>query len=240
MSRSTRPSPRTIVSGPLFAGIPERPSSNSLLILGNGFAQAPIHNVVGTWTHTFSPNILNEARFGASWITIFNGTSLRSQHRQSRDSNLGLRTPTPPALACCCWASAAVCRRRPATADLTNVGNQIVNQNFADTVIQFDDGVTITHGKHVFKAGFQMWRYRVNTVYTGNSGQYGDILFGASAVSRFRRRSGSRFLPRLSGSQRYRREHQFYLASVRLDVCRIRSGRLAHHSDTDPQSRTAL
>ena len=51
------------------------PSSNSLLILGNGFAQAPIHNVVGTWTHTFSPNILNEARFGTSWVTLFNGTA---------------------------------------------------------------------------------------------------------------------------------------------------------------------
>ncbi len=25
-----------------------------------------------------------------------------------------------------------------------------------------------------------MWRYRVNTGYTGNTGQYGDILFGAS------------------------------------------------------------
>ncbi len=65
---------------------------------------------------------------------------------------------------------------------LTNIGNQIVNQDFADTVIQFDDGVTITHGKHVFKAGFQMWRYRINTGYTGNTGQYGDILFGPSAV----------------------------------------------------------
>ena len=65
---------------------------------------------------------------------------------------------------------------------LTNIGNQISNQDFADTVIQFDDGVTITHGKHVFKAGFQMWRYRINTGYTGNTGQYGDILFGPSSV----------------------------------------------------------
>ncbi len=50
------------------------PSSNSLLILGNGFAVAPIHNVVGTWTHTFSPSLLNEARFGTSWVTLFNGS----------------------------------------------------------------------------------------------------------------------------------------------------------------------
>ena len=40
--------------------------------------------------------------------------------------------------------------------------------------------MTITHGKHVFKTGFQMWRYRLNTFYSGNSGEYGSILFGGS------------------------------------------------------------
>ncbi len=63
------------------------PSSNSLLILGNGFAQAPIHNVVGTWTHTFGPNILNEARFGTSWVTLFNGSAF-----DPSIGNLGTRT----------------------------------------------------------------------------------------------------------------------------------------------------
>jgi hypothetical protein len=47
-------------------------------------------------------------------------------------------------------------------------------------VIQVDDGVTITRGKHVFKTGFQMWRFRLNTFYSGNSGEYGSILFGGA------------------------------------------------------------
>src|SRR6185437_3140206 len=51
------------------------PGSNSLLIQGNKFAQVPIHNAVGTWTHTFGPTILNEARLGTSWITISNGSA---------------------------------------------------------------------------------------------------------------------------------------------------------------------
>jgi hypothetical protein len=51
------------------------PLTNSLLILGNNYTHAPVHNAVGTWTHTFGPNILNEARFGASWITILSGTT---------------------------------------------------------------------------------------------------------------------------------------------------------------------
>ncbi|HYK35160.1 TonB-dependent receptor [Alloacidobacterium sp.] len=153
------------------------PGSNSLLILGNGFAQAPIHNVVGTWTHTFSPSILNEARFGTSWITLFNGaafdpsigdlgTSLGIANANSAGPGLlllGFNGGTAPSPG--------------GGGTLTNVGSNVVQQDFADTVIQFNDGLVITHGKHVFKTGFQMWRYRVNTFYTGNSGAYGSILF---------------------------------------------------------------
>ena len=123
---------------------------------------------------------------------------------------------------------------RPAAAQpLPTSAAKSYKQDFADTVIQFDDGVTITHGKHVFKAGFQMWRYRINTGYTGNTGQYGDILFGPSSVGNvdFVGDPAADFFTRLSGSQRYRRKHQFCLASVLLAVCRIRSGRLAHYSN---------
>src|SRR3984957_12877926 len=63
---------------------------------------------------------------------------------------------------------------------LTNIGNPVQNSTFADTVIQFDDGVVITRGKHVIHTGFQMWRFRLNTFYSGNSGEYGSILFGGA------------------------------------------------------------
>jgi hypothetical protein len=157
------------------------PSSNSLLILGNGFAQAPIHNVVGTWTHTFSPSILNEARFGTSWVTLFNGSAF-DPSIGNLGTALGIANTnsTGPGLLKLGFGGGKP--DSPGSQTLTNIGNQVVNQDFADTVIQFDDGVTITHGKHVFKAGFQMWRYRVNTNYTGNTGGYGDILFGPGST----------------------------------------------------------
>jgi hypothetical protein len=157
------------------------PSSNSLLILGNGFAQAPIHNVVGTWTHTFSPSILNEARFGTSWVTLFNGSAF-APSIGNLGTALGIANTnsTGPGLLKLGFGGGKP--DSPGSQTLTNIGNQVVNQDFADTVIQFDDGVTITHGKHVFKAGFQMWRYRVNTNYTGNTGGYGDILFGPGST----------------------------------------------------------
>jgi hypothetical protein len=163
-------------------GYQNDPLSNSLLILGNGFAQAPIHNVVGTWTHTFSPTILNEARFGTSWVTLFNGSAF-APSIGNLGTQLGIANANSAGPGLLLLGFGGGLPPSPGSQSLTNIGNQIVNQDFADTVIQFDDGVTITHGKHVFKAGFQMWRYRVNTGYTGNTGQYGDILFGPSATN---------------------------------------------------------
>src|ERR1700722_20412688 len=155
------------------------PQTNSLLILGNGFTHVPIHNAVGTWTHTLSPNILNEARFGASWITEQTGTTFDPAiGKLGTDLGIANTNATGPGLLLLGFGGGE--SDGPGTGTLTNVGSQVVDQDFADTVIQFDDGVTITHGKHVFKAGFQLWRFRINTFYTGNSGAYGDILFGGS------------------------------------------------------------
>jgi hypothetical protein len=163
-------------------GYQNDPSSNSLLILGNTFAQAPTHNVVGTWTHTFGPNILNEARLGTSWITIFNGSAF-DPAIGALGTQLGIANTNGSGPGLLLLGFGGGQAPSPNTGSrLTNIGNQIVNQDFADTVIQFDDGVTITHGKHVFKAGFQMWRYRINTGYTGNTGAYGDILFGGGST----------------------------------------------------------
>ncbi|HEY6448078.1 MAG TPA: carboxypeptidase regulatory-like domain-containing protein [Acidobacteriaceae bacterium] len=156
------------------------PGSNSLLILGNSFAHSPVHNVVGTLTHTFNPTMLNELRLGTSWVTLFNGSTF-----DSTIGNLGTQlgianaNTAGPGLLLLGFGGGTAPGPNPGTI-LTNIGSSVVDQDFADTVIQFDDGLTFTRGKHVFKAGFQMWRYRINTFYSGNSGEYGSILFGGA------------------------------------------------------------
>ena len=155
------------------------PLTNSLVILGNSSTHAPVHNAVGTWTHTFSPNILNEARFGASWITIITATSF-TPSIGDLGTQLGIANANTVGPGLLLLGFGGGTAPAPGNGTLTNVGSTVVNQNFADTVIQFDDGVTITRGKHVFKTGFQMWRFRLNTFYSGNSGEYGSILFGGS------------------------------------------------------------
>ncbi len=156
------------------------PLVNSLAILGNTSTHAPVHNAVGSWTHTFGPNILNEARFGASWITITTATSFPS-NIGNLGTQLGIANANAvgPGLLLLGF-DGGTAPSPGSSGTLTNVGNAVINQNFADTVVQFDDGVTITRGKHVFKTGFQMWRFRLNTFYSGNSGEYGSILFGGA------------------------------------------------------------
>jgi hypothetical protein len=155
------------------------PSTNSLLILGNGYTHAPVHNAVGTWTHTFSPNILNEARFGASWITILSGTTF-DPSIGDLGTQLGIANANSVGPGLLLLGFGGGTAPAPGNGTLSNIGSNVTDQNFADTVIQFDDGVTVTRGKHVFKAGFQMWRFRLNTFYSGNSGEYGSILFGGA------------------------------------------------------------
>ena len=152
------------------------PQTNSLLILSNGFARAPIHNVVGTWTHTFTPSLLNEARFGTSWITLFNGNAF-DPSIGNLGTTLGIANANTAGPGLLALGFGGGTEPTVGTGTLTNVGNPIVQQDFADTVIQFNDGLVINHGKHVFKTGFELWRYRINTFYTGNSGAYGNILF---------------------------------------------------------------
>jgi hypothetical protein len=155
------------------------PLSNSLAILANTATHAPVHNVVGSWTHTFTPNILNEARVGASWIGITTDTSfVPSIGDLGTELGIAGANTVGPGLLLLGFGGGTA--PAPGNGTLTNVGNSVVNQNFNDTVIQFDDGVTITRGKHVFKTGFQMWRYRLDTFYSGNSGEYGSILFGGA------------------------------------------------------------
>ena len=50
------------------------PTVNSFALLGTGFSDAPIDNEVIDWSHTFSPSLLNDVRFGINYVKLDNGT----------------------------------------------------------------------------------------------------------------------------------------------------------------------
>ena len=152
---------------------------SQLAILGNTFSNAPIQSGVLNWTHTFNPSLLNEARVGLNYIKLDTGAAFNptigNLGTQLGIANTNLNGPGLLLLGFGGGTAPA-----PGNGTLTNIGNSEVNQSFHDSVLQLEDGVVITHGKHVIHTGFQWWRYHVNTAYSGNSGENGSILFGGS------------------------------------------------------------
>ena len=57
------------------------------------------------------------------------------------------------------------------------IGNADNYQLFADTVIQYGDTVTWNKGAHNIKFGFQGWRQRLDTFYSGNNGLSGNMNY---------------------------------------------------------------
>ena len=175
-------SPKDALFGRYSQSYQNDPGSNSLLILGNTYSTAPIQSGVGQWTHTFNPSLLNEVRFGINYIKLNNGVTFDSSvGNLGTELGIANTNTTGPGLPLRGFNGGnAPAPGQPSNGSLYNVGNSVVAQRFHNAVYQFSDGVVITHGKHVIRTGFEMWHYQVNTFYSGNSGEYGAIIFGGA------------------------------------------------------------
>jgi hypothetical protein len=152
------------------------PTINSFALIGTGFSDAPIENSVVDWSHTFSSNLLNDLRFGVNHVRLNNGTQF--------DSSVGdLGTQLGIANANAGGPGLLDLHFNTGNGVLTNVGNSGVRQRFNDAVIQASDAMVLNHNRHVFHFGFQFWRDRINTFYTGNSGALGNISFNGAFTS---------------------------------------------------------
>jgi hypothetical protein len=144
------------------------PTINSFALIGTGFSDAPIDNTVVDWSHTINSKILNDVRVGFNHIKLHNGTEFDSSVGNLGDQ-LGIGNGNPagvPGLLSIGFNTL-----------LSGIGNSGVQQKFQDAVIQASDTLIINHNHHVFHTGFEFWRYRVNTFYTGNNGALGSINF---------------------------------------------------------------
>jgi Carboxypeptidase regulatory-like domain len=144
------------------------PTINSFALLGEGFSDAPMENSVVDWTHSFSAALLNDLRVGVNHIKLHNGTQFAgSVGDLGTQLGIGNGNPTGvPGLLSLGFGGI-----------LTSIGSSGVQQKFQDAVIQASDTVIITHNRHVFHTGFEYWRNRINTFYTGNNGALGSINF---------------------------------------------------------------
>ena len=151
------------------------PSNNSQELLSNGIATTPIYNTVGDWSRAIGNNLVNDARFGWSHVTVNNGTGWASNIGQFGNT-LGIGNGNPgtlPGLLAIQFHNSA----------LTNLGTTESTENFDDHVWQIEDGVSWNHGRHTFKFGGQYWRQIIKTFYAGNNGQLGFLDFNGQFTS---------------------------------------------------------
>jgi Carboxypeptidase regulatory-like domain/TonB dependent receptor len=141
------------------------PSTNNVPIFYNSFANYPTHNGVLDWVHTVSPSIVNDARIGVNYVFINNGAAGNGLANLATDVGLpGVVSNILPAMSL-------------SGGYASSLGNSDNVQLFADTVIQYEDTLSITKGTHTFHLGFQGWRQRIDTFYSGNNGEAGTFTF---------------------------------------------------------------
>ena len=158
------------------------PTINSLALLGTGFSDAPINNEVVDWSHTFSSTLLNDARVGVNYVKLRNGTAFANSIGNLAEQ-LGIANGNHGGQGLLFLGFNGGTPSNPGGGILTGMGSSGVTQRFNDAVIQLSDAVVLTRGRHVFHTGFELWRYRVNSFYSGNSGSLGGILYGGAFTS---------------------------------------------------------
>lgn len=143
----------------------DNPTTRSLPLLYNSFANFPTHNGVLDWTRTVSPSFVNDARIGVNYVLVNNGAAANNLNNFAQTVGIpGVPSSFLPAQS----FSGGLA---------SNFGNSDVYQLFGDTVIQYGDTAIVTKGKHTMHIGFQGWRQRINTFYSGNNGRAGTFTY---------------------------------------------------------------
>jgi len=175
------------ISGRYSHAKQHNPTTRSFQLLGDSFSDAPIDNEVIDWAHTFSPSLLNDVRFGINYVKVDTGSDFGNLGNFAEQLGIGNGNKGGPGLLELGFyggtPSSPGDGGPPGNNVLSSIGSSGVGQSFHDAVIQFSDSLVWTKGRHVIHTGFEYWRYRVNSFYSGNSGSMGAILFNGAFTS---------------------------------------------------------
>ena len=166
-----RPTQKDTISYRYTRAYQNNPGTNSFVLFSNSSATAPIYNTVGDWTRTLTNNLLNDARFGWSHITLNTGNSWAPSVGQFGNT-IGIGNGNPAGLDGLLQLSFA-----NSAGSVNGLGRRSQTQSFDDHVWEAEDGLTWTHGRHTFKFGGQWWRDIIKTFYAGNNGELGLMDF---------------------------------------------------------------
>jgi len=146
------------------------PQTNSFALFYNTANSFPSHNGVVDYTRTFGPSLVNELRFGVNYTPVLTGSVTGSGIDPSM---IGIADAPATTLPAFFFAGGNM----GINTNGIGFGNPAVLQNFADTVIQAEDTLVWTKGTHTMKMGFQAFRERIDTYYSGNAGAVGQFHF---------------------------------------------------------------
>jgi Carboxypeptidase regulatory-like domain len=173
-----RLSSKDTISGRFTRAYQTDPSTNSQLLFGNGESTAPIWSVVGDWTRSLRSNLINDARFGWSHITLNTGSTF-DKSVGAFGETIGIPNSNPAGLVGLLGLDfGGGTPTSPGTGTLTNIGNSLVTQSFDSKVWQGDDSITWIRGHHTLKVGGEYMFDKITVFYSGNSGELGGMVFG--------------------------------------------------------------
>jgi hypothetical protein len=150
-------------------GRQELPGHNLFPLVFDSFNHSPFQNGVMNWTRTFSPTLINEARFGGNRVMLWNGGDDKGMGNVAEKLGIQNGNDRGPGLFGISFTGGLV-----SGIGSSNIGTQ---QKFPNNTYHLMDNVTLIRGRHMLKMGGQLLRQQINPFYAGNNGRTGSIDF---------------------------------------------------------------
>jgi hypothetical protein len=140
----------------------------------------PDHLGTVTWTHTFSPAIVNNARASYARIQFNSGVTVDPSGVFGLNGNSVVGIPSKAQ-----EAAGFSLQSFNGIESSTSQGNGYVDgfganptpEVFIDNVFEYSDDLTWQRERHLFKFGAEVTRYQQNSFYPGNDGELGDFTY---------------------------------------------------------------
>jgi hypothetical protein len=148
----------------------------------------PDHLVTGTWTHTFSPAIVNSFRGSYARIRFNSGVTTDPSGIFGLSGNSLVGIPGPAQQAAGFSLQSFDYQEDGAGMSqgngyVSSFGANPQPEIFIDNVFEYSDNLTWQKGKHLMKFGGETTRYQQNSFYPGNDGELGDFTYTGGYTS---------------------------------------------------------
>ena len=153
----------------------------------------PDHLFTATWTHTFSPAIVNSFRGSYARIRFNSGVTTDPSGIFGLAGNSVVGIPSPPQQTAGFslqsfdgQESGPPAAGNPGSSGdgaLSSFGANPTPEIFIDNVFEYSDDLTWQKGKHLMKFGAEFTRYQQNSFYPGNDGELGDFTYTGGYTS---------------------------------------------------------